>query len=93
MNFKKLTDQAKAAIDKRGGTEALKGDLAGLRDVAKGKGTFKEKAQAAKDRLKEPGARPADGAPPAPGATPVTGAVPPSAQTQPPTAQDLPPRG
>ncbi len=87
MNFKKLSDQAKAAIDKRGGTEGLKGDLAGLKEVAAGKGTFKEKAKAAKDRLKEPGA------PSAPGTPPVTGAPPAPAQTQPPTAQDLPPRG
>lgn len=87
MNFKKLTDQAKAAIDKRGGTEALKGDLAGLKDVAKGQGTFKEKAKAAKDRLNRPGATP-----PA-GTTPATGATPGAVQPQPPTAQDLPPRG
>ncbi len=87
MNFKKLTDQAKAAIDKRGGTEALKGDLAGLKEVAKGKGTFKEKAQAAKERLKEPGGGPAAGAPP------ITGVAPAPTQSQPPTAQDLPPRG
>lgn len=107
MNFKKLTDQAKAAIDKRGGTEALKGDLAGLKDVAKGKGTFKEKAQAAKDRLKQPGARTdaADtpgvatpGTADAPGTTP--GSVPPPGTVTtpgtvdaPPTSTDLPPRG
>lgn len=78
MNFKKLTDQAKAAIDKRGGTEALKGDLAGLKDVAQGEGTLKEKARAAADGLKQPGGRPAGDAPP-------TADVPP-------TAQDLPPR-
>jgi hypothetical protein len=88
MNFKKLTDQAKAAIDKRGGTEALKGDLAGLKNVAKGKGTFKEKAQAAKDSLNKPGSTPAAGDTP-----PTASGVPPTAQTQPPTARDLPPRG
>ena len=88
MNFKKLTDQAKAAIDKRGGTEALKGDLVGLKDVAKGKGTLKEKAQAAKDRLNKPGGPPTAGDTP-----PIAHDVPPTARTQPPTAQDLPPRG
>ena len=93
MNFKKLTDQAKAAIDKRGGTEALKGDLAGLKDVAKGKGTFKEKAQAAKDSLNKPGATPTAGGMPPTRATPATEVMPPTTQTQPPTAQDLPPRG
>lgn len=77
MDFKKLTDQAKAAIDKRGGTEALKGDLAGLKDVARGEGTLKEKARAAADRLKQPGADPADRPHPTDG---------------PPTADQLPPR-
>jgi hypothetical protein len=37
MNLKKLTDQAKQAIDKRGGTEALKGDLQELKTVAQGR--------------------------------------------------------
>ena len=65
MDFKKLTNQAKAAIDKRGGTEALKGDLAELKTVAQGKGTLKDKAKAAADALKEPGTKPApDPAPP-----------------------------
>lgn len=82
MNFKKLTDQAKAAIDKRGGTEALKGDLAELKDVAKGKGTLKEKATLAADRLKTPGARPDRTPAPHPTAAPAAS----------PTAQDLPPR-
>ena len=77
MNFKRLTDQAKAAIDKRGGTEALKGDLAGLKDVARGEGTVKEKAKAAADRLKQPGGNPAARPHPTDG---------------PPTADHLPPR-
>jgi len=64
MNFKKLADQAKAAIDKRGGTEALKGDLAEAREAARGKGTMKEKAKAAADAVKTPGARPGADAPP-----------------------------
>jgi len=65
MNFKRLTDQAKAAIDKRGGSDALKGDLAELKGVARGKGTLKEKAKAAADKLKEPGTKPpaSDGPP------------------------------
>jgi hypothetical protein len=64
MDFKKLADKAKKAIDDRGGTEALKGDLQELKTVAQGKGTLKEKAQAAAERLKTPGAAPADPAPP-----------------------------
>lgn len=78
MDFKKLTSQAKAAIDKRGGTEALKGDLADLKGVAQGQGTLKEKARIAADRLKEQNARNAPSAPPADAPT---------------SAQDLPPRG
>ena len=82
MNFKKLTDKAKAAIDTRGGTDALKADLAELKTVAQGKGTLTEKAQAAAASLKEPGTRPAHADGPAP-----------TAPATPPTAQDLPPRG
>ena len=97
MNFKKLTDQAKAAIDKRGGTESLKGDLAELKGVARGKGTLKEKAKAAADKLKEPRPTPGAGAPGtgpgagASGTTPAPGG-PGTVGGTPPTAQDLPPR-
>lgn len=77
MNFKKLTDQAKAAIDKRGGTESIKGDL---KEVARGNGSLKDKAKAAADKLKEPGAR--RGA----------GDTRPAADA-PPSARDVPPRG
>lgn len=91
MNFKKLTDQAKAAIDKRGGTESLKSDLTELKGVARGKGTFKEKAKAAADKLKEPRDSPGPGAP---GTTPGAGAPGTTpGDAMPPTAQDLPPRG
>ncbi len=55
VNFKKLADKAKDAVDKRGGTDALKGDANQLEDIAKGKGSLKDKAMAAKDALKEPG--------------------------------------
>jgi hypothetical protein len=78
MNFKKLADQAKGAIDKRGGTEALKRDF---KEVAQSKGTFKDKAKAAGDKLKQPG-RPGPG-------THGTG----HGADTPPTARDLPPRG
>ena len=76
MNFKKLTDQAKSAIDKRGGTEALKRDF---KEVAQSKGTLKDKAKAAGDKLKQPDAGRRGG----PGSGPTD---------TPPTAQDLPPR-
>ena len=85
MNFKKLTDQAKAAIDKRGGTDALKADLAELKTVAQGKGTMKDKAKAAADALKQPGGRPG-------GADASPAATTPPAPAGPSSAQDLPPR-
>ncbi len=55
VNFKKLTNKAKEQVDKRGGTDALKGDLDELKDIAKGKGSVKDKAKAAGKAVKEPG--------------------------------------
>ncbi len=55
VNFRKLTDKAKDQVDKRGGTDALKGDLDELKDIAKGKGSVKDKAKAAGEAIKEPG--------------------------------------
>ena len=57
VNFKKLTDKAKDQVDKRGGTDALKGDLDELKDIAKSKGSVKDKAKAAGQAIKEPGAK------------------------------------
>jgi hypothetical protein len=57
MNFKRLSEQAKRLINKRGGTDSLKEDAAELRDIARGKGSMSEKAKAAADAVKEPGAR------------------------------------
>lgn len=68
MNFKKLADQAKKVVDKRGGTDALKGDLSEIQKIAKGKGTPAEKAKAAAAALKHPGAK--GETPPAAPATP-----------------------
>ncbi|WP_354699568.1 hypothetical protein DSM112329_05286 [Paraconexibacter sp. AEG42_29] len=56
MNLKRLTDQAKKVVDKRGGNESVKQDLGELKDIAKGKGSFKDKAKAAGAAIKEPGA-------------------------------------
>ena len=39
VNFRRLTDQAKKLVDKRGGTDALKEDAGELKDIACGKGT------------------------------------------------------
>ncbi|HEY8640964.1 MAG TPA: hypothetical protein VIL53_10700 [Solirubrobacterales bacterium] len=64
VNFKRLTDQAKKAIDKRGGMDALKEDAGELRDIAKGKGSLKDKAKEAGKAVKDPGAEAEEKAPP-----------------------------
>ena len=56
MNLKRLTDQAKKIVNKRGGTGALKDDAEELKDIAAGKGTLKDKAKAAGEAIKDPGA-------------------------------------
>jgi len=57
MDFKKLADKAKHAIDKRGGVDSLKADAEELKKVAKGEGSLTDKAKAAAAALKDPGAR------------------------------------
>jgi hypothetical protein len=56
MNLKGLTDRAKDLVSKRGGTDALKEDAAELKDIAKGEGSVKDKAKAAGQAVKDPGA-------------------------------------
>ncbi len=63
MNFGKLAKQAQRAIDKRGGTDALKKDLGELKDIATGPGTAQDKAKRAADALKQPGSAPVPEAP------------------------------
>ena len=75
MDLKKLTDKAKDLVEKRGGTESLKEDAGELKGIAKGEGSFADKAKAAVAAIKDPGdedtARPAPAAEstPAPEAT------------------------
>ena len=57
INFKRLSDQAKKIVDKRGGTDALKQDAEELRGIAKGKGSLTDKAKAAGKAVKDPGAK------------------------------------
>jgi hypothetical protein len=59
MDLKRLTNRAKDIVEKRGGSDSLKQDAAELKDIASGKGALKDKAKAAADAIKEPGA-PAD---------------------------------
>ncbi len=56
MNFKRLSGKARELVDKRGGTESLKQDAEELRKIAKGPGSFKDKAKSAAGALKRPGA-------------------------------------
>jgi hypothetical protein len=57
VNFRRLADQAKKVVDKRGGTESLKEDADELKDIAKGEGSLKDKAKAAGEAIKDPGAK------------------------------------
>ena len=69
MNLKSPQRTAKQLIDRRGGTDSLKADADELKDIAKGPGSFAEKAKRAGDALKDPGAKgpdtPANPRPPA----------------------------
>jgi hypothetical protein len=56
MDFKSITDQAKKLFERRGGSQAAKEDAEELRDIAKGEGSLSDKAKAAADALKDPGA-------------------------------------
>ena len=55
VNFRRLADQAKKIVDKRGGTDSVKEDAEELKDIATGRGSMKDKAKAAADAVKEPG--------------------------------------
>ena len=55
-NLKKVADKAKDQVEKRGGTDALKEDASELKGIAKGKGSLKDKAKAAGQAIKDPGA-------------------------------------
>ena len=55
MDLKRLGQQAKSLIDKRGGTESVKEDAEELKDIAKGPGSLADKAKAAVGAIKDPG--------------------------------------
>jgi hypothetical protein len=57
VNLRRLSDRAKKVVDKRGGMDSLKEDASELRDIAKGKGSLKDKAKAAGKAVKDPGAK------------------------------------
>jgi hypothetical protein len=56
MDLKRLADRAKSIVNKRGGTGALKEDAEELKDIAGGKESLKDKAKAAGEAVKDPGA-------------------------------------
>jgi hypothetical protein len=56
MDVNKLTDQAKKLVDDRGGMDSLKEDAAELKVIATGEGSVTDKAKAALDAIKDPGA-------------------------------------
>ena len=59
-NVKRIADKAKDQVEKRGGSDALKGDAAELKSIAKGEGSIQDKAKAAGKALKDPGAKDAE---------------------------------
>ena len=67
VDFKKLTgavtdnldevkEKAEGLLDGRGGMDTLKEDLAEIKDIVTGEGSITDKAKAAVDALKHPGA-------------------------------------
>lgn len=55
--FDKVTEQAKKLLEDRGGTDALKDDAMELKDIATGEGSLTDKAKAAVEAVKDPGAK------------------------------------
>jgi hypothetical protein len=56
MDLSKLAGDAKKRFEERGGVARLKKDAAELKEIATGKGSVEEKAKAAAQALKDPGA-------------------------------------
>jgi hypothetical protein len=56
MDLRRIANKAKELVDRRGGTSSLKEDAAELKDIATGQGSVSDKAKAAVDAVKDPGA-------------------------------------
>ena len=56
VNWKKLADRASDVVKKRGGTKSVVEDASELGEIAKRQGYLSDKAKAAGEALKEPGA-------------------------------------
>lgn len=60
MDFKRMADKAKQAIDERGGPERFKQEAERLKTIATGPGSASDKARAAGDAIKRAAASPTD---------------------------------
>ena len=56
MRLGNMFNRAKREVDKRGGVQALKEDASELQGIAKQKGSMGDKAKAAGEAIKDPGA-------------------------------------
>ena len=56
MNFSRIFRRAKKTVDDRGGTDTLVEDAKELASVAKSKGSVTDKAKAASEAVRDPGA-------------------------------------
>jgi hypothetical protein len=56
MKLSNIFNRAKREVDKRGGVDALKEDVSELQGIAKQKGSMGDKAKAAGEAIKDPGA-------------------------------------
>jgi hypothetical protein len=63
VDLNRLFRRAKKVVDERGGTGALKEDAEELAAVAKRRGSVGDKAKAAADAIKDPGAPGGEGRP------------------------------
>jgi hypothetical protein len=56
MNLGQLANKARDLVQRRGGTDSVKEDAQELRDIASGSGSLGDKAKAAAEAVKDPGA-------------------------------------
>ena len=56
MDLNDLQKKAKGLFEQRGGADAAKKDAEELKDIASGEGSIGDKAKAAAEALKDPGA-------------------------------------
>jgi hypothetical protein len=73
MNLGQLASKARELVQRRGGTESLKQDAEEVRGIASGQGSVGDKAKAAAEALKDPGAGETE-------ATPEQGSAPQAAE-------------